>query len=113
MNIGNVISSAKKYTGKALKRLTIKDVDKTILNPIGVRATKFTSAAVIGGVALWGVGAGSYNYRRNTLASNAEYIGNIPSMDYDAVPNVDRKTGQRDFGATGELVFGLNRSRRG
>lgn len=99
--------------GRLAKRTMIKEAPKSVINPLGKRTTALGQTAIVAGVAAWGIGAGRANYQRDTLTRNAEYVGNLPSMDYDAVPNVDQATGRRDFGATGDLVFGLNNSRRG
>lgn len=117
MGLGNIarnkLTQGANLTKKLAKRTIIKDVNKTVINPLGKELTTFSKLAVVGGVAAWGVAAGTITGRRKTLTDNAEYVGNVGAMDYDAVANVDRKTGQRNFGATGDLVFGLNNSRRG
>ncbi len=117
--IGAVTGAAKKatstaahYTGKLAKRAVIKNTEKSIVNPLGIQTTKLFGALAVGGVAAWGIAAGSVNGRTSALQQNAEYAGNMPQMDYDAVPNVDRMTGKRDFGATGDLVFGLNKANK-
>ncbi|HLO11264.1 MAG TPA: hypothetical protein VK190_03285 [Pseudoneobacillus sp.] len=43
----------------------------------------------------------------------SEYYGTMPDLAYDAQGQVDRKTGDKSLGATGDLVFGLNSSRHG
>jgi hypothetical protein len=109
-----------KYTGGMLGNL-VKDVEQNALNPLGLKTTKLAGALTLAGIAAWGIGAGVISGREQVMQQNAEYVGNVPSMDYDGSPNVDTKTGKpvfstsgaRNFGATGDLVFGLNNSRRG
>lgn len=101
-------------TTNFVKKGFVQNVDKTVINPLGKRLGPVAAAGITLGAVAWGVGTGKYvEGRQKTLAENAEYVGNVSSMAYDGVPNVDRTTGKRDFGATGNLVFGLNNSRRG
>lgn len=93
------------------KGVLFKNVEETVINPLGKRLQPWIGGAAVVGTAAWGVGAGITTYKNDRLRSNAEYTGNLASMDYDGSPNVDRITGRRDFSATGDLVFGLNNSR--
>jgi hypothetical protein len=110
---GYGIGQGIKYTKAGIARTAVKKADKTIINPLGKKVTALGSAGIVAGTVAWGIGTGKIEGRQKTLSDNAEYVGNVGTMDYDGVANVDRKTGQRNFGATGDLVFGLNNSRRG
>ena len=44
---------------------------------------------------------------------NTIEYGNLDRLSYDASANGSMRTGRRDLGATGNIVFGLNSSRQG
>jgi hypothetical protein len=81
----------------------------------GIKPTKATTALGMIGIAAWAVGAGAYQATggRGVAAArnNAEDLGNLSALSYDAVGNIYK--GRRDLGATGDIVFGLHNSRRG
>lgn len=79
----------------------------------GVAATAFVGAVAFGGMAVkTGVG-GVVGVMNANATGPAQYVGNIPDFAYDAQGQVDRRTGDKTLGATGDLVFGLNASKHG
>lgn len=96
------------------KHALIKSTPKNFTTlGIGYKATGLATAATFAAVGAWGIGTGMANNRKDTMTRNAEYVGNPSAMDYDATANVDRRSGERNFSATGDIVFGLNNMKHG
>lgn len=92
----------------------IRRVDPALHNlGTGLQATGFAGVAAFG---VFGLGSAISQQRDVAIANTtgkAEYVGNMPDYAYDGQGQVDRKTGDKSLGATGDLVFGLNASRHG
>lgn len=80
---------------------------------LGFKGTAMLGVAAFAGAALFSKLPEAWNAHQKGLQGYAEYVGNDPATYYDAAPNVDRRTGDKSLGATGELVFGLRNSRHG
>jgi len=80
----------------------------------GIKPTKLAAGLVIGTALAYAVGQSAWNTAnrgRDKSMASATDTGNFAGMSYDAVGNISN--GQRDLGATGDLVFALHKARRG
>ncbi len=80
---------------------------------LGHKTTALTGLAVFGVATSVEGSKAIWDTKMEELKGRAEYVGNDPASYYDAAPNVDRRTGDKTLGATGELVFGLHKGRKG
>lgn len=98
----------------ASSRLIQRAPGQTVFKlPFEYKTTPFAGAVVFGAAATIKGVRTAKEIRNQRRVGRAEYVGNDPMTYYDATPNVDRKTGDKTLGATGELVFGLHRGRQG
>lgn len=78
---------------------------------LGLRLNKGATVAGIGALAVGtalSLAIGQADSKAKGIRGRAEEVGSLPGMSYDAIGS-----GSRDLGATGDLVFGLNKMRRG
>lgn len=81
----------------------------------GLEMKKGVAMGLTAGVLAWGVGSsifkGTVNVGRDAAMANTEDVGTMGRTGADAVGNATG--GQRNLGATGDMVFGMHNSRKG
>jgi hypothetical protein len=98
---------------KAFPKL-IKSVDPRLGNLYtGAATTALVGWAAFGSIAAGTTAKGYMDMKTQQQTGPATYVGNLPDYAYDAAGQVDRNTGDKSLGATGDLVFGLNSRRHG
>lgn len=124
---GKMLSDAKRAKGgvgavvdKVLNRKQdylgygFKHVHNSVENPLGMKPTKLLAGTVAVGALGFAVASGALsvaNRKADIAMQNAEEVGNLAAMSYDAVGNMSK--GKRDLGATGDIVFGMYNARKG